>query len=147
MMDFAKFDQRGRDEAGRAFPILHPETGEEIPGCRFIIRGNSSPTVQEAERQRAQAAMLSDEKKPLTMGTAHDEMVQIAVPYIIGFEGVERDGRPATAADAEWFLNLTFPKMARDEAGNFKTVNDTFAAQVLRRANEVATSLGNEPAP
>lgn len=146
-MDFAAFDQRGRDEAGRAFPILHPETGDEIPGARFVIRGTSSPTVQAAERQCAQAAMLADEKRPLTMGTAHDEMVQIAAPYIIGFEGVERDGRPATAADAEWFLNLTFPRMARDDNGELKTANHPFASQVLRRAGEVSATLGNAPAP
>lgn len=144
-MDFSKFDQRGKAEQGQAFPILHPETLEPIDGARFIIRGASSRTVQEAERQRQVAAMLAKdpEPRPATMGTVHEETVDAATPFIIGFEGVELDGRPATADDARRFLDLTFPRMDADAEGKLFVANKTFAMQVLERAKELEKLLGN----
>ena len=144
-MDFAKFDQRGKAEKGQAFPILHPETQVPIEGARFIIRGSSSHTVQEAERQRQVAAMLAKdpEPRPATMGTVHGETVEAAIPFIIGFEGVEFDGRPATADDARRFLDLTFPRMDTDPDGKLIVANKTFAMQVLERAKELEKLLGN----
>lgn len=148
-MDFGKFDQRGKAERGQAFPILHPETGEPIgepeKPSRFIIRGSSSRTVQEAERQRQIAAMTAKDAdpRPATMGTVHEETVEAAIPFIIGFENVEFDGRPATADDARRFLDLTFPRMETDADGKLSVVNKTFAVQVLERARELEKSLGN----
>lgn len=148
-MDFGKFDQRGKAERGQAFPILHPETGEPIGEAdkpsRFIIRGSSSRTVQEADRQRHVAAMLAKdpEPRPATMGTVHEETVDAAIPFIIGFENVEFDGRPATADDARRFLDLTFPRMDTDADGKIFVANKTFAMQVLERAKELEKLLGN----
>lgn len=144
-MDFGKFDQRGKAEAGQAFPILHPETLEPIDGSRFIIRGSSARTVQEAERQRQVAAMTAPDAgpRPATMGTVHDETVEAALPFIVGFEGVEFDGKPATAADARRFLDLTFPRMDNDADGKLVVANKTFAMQVLERARELEKLLGN----
>lgn len=145
-MDFSKFDQRGKAERGQAFPILHPETGEEIEGARFIIRGSSSRTVQEADRQRKVAAMMAKdaEPRPATMGTVHEEAVEAAIPFIIGFEGVTNfNGEPATAADAREFLNLNFPRMEADADGKLFVANKTFAMQVLERAKELEKLLGN----
>jgi pimeloyl-ACP methyl ester carboxylesterase len=150
-MDFNKFDQRGKAEIGQAFPILHPETGEPIGEgdrvSKFILRGPSAPSVQEAERKRQLAAMVSatqdQPSAPSTMGTAHDELVEAAVPFVVGFENVELDGKPATAADARRFLNLTFPRMDKDADGKLFIANKTFAQQVLLRASELEKLLGN----
>lgn len=144
-MDFGKFDQRGKAEKGQAFPILHPETLEPIGDSKFIIRGSSSRTVQEAERLRQVAAMkaVDPEPRPATMGTAHEEMVEAAIPFIIGFEGVEFDGRSFTAADARRFLDMTFPRMDTDADGKLIMANKPFAVQVLERAKELEKLLGN----
>ena len=144
-MDFSQFDQRGKAEKGQSFPILHPETLQPIEDARFIIRGSSSRTVQEAERQRQVAAMTAKdpEPRPATMGTVHEESVEAAIPFIIGFEGVELDGRPATADDARRFLDLTFPRMDTDADGKLFVANKTFAMQVLERAKELEKLLGN----
>jgi hypothetical protein len=144
-MDFGKFDQRGKAEQGQAFPILHPETLEPIENSRFIIRGSSARSVQEAERLRQIAAMTATDvaPRPMTMGAVHEETVEAAVPFIIGFEGVEFDGVPATAADARRFLDLAFPRMDTDADGKLFVANKTFAMQVLERARELEKSLGN----
>ena len=148
-MDFSKFDQRGKAEQGEAFPILHPETGQPIGDpdkpSRFIIRGSSARSVQEAERRRQIAAMTASDAEPraMTIGTVHDETLEAALPFVVGFENVELDGRPATAADARRFLDLTFPRLAPDEDGKLKVMNKTFAMQVLERAAELEKRLGN----
>ena len=145
MTDFSQFDQRGKAEKGQAFPILHPETLQPIEGSSFIIRGSSSRTVQEAERQRQVAGMMAKDAapQPVTMGTVHEDTVEAALPFIIGFDGVELDGRPATADDARRFLDLTFPRLDTDADGKLIVANKTFAVQVLERAKELEKSLGN----
>jgi hypothetical protein len=44
-MDFAQFDQRGRDDRGMPFPVLHPVTREPILDgdmpCRVLVKGPS----------------------------------------------------------------------------------------------------------
>ena len=145
MTDFGQFDQRRRAEKGQAFPILHPETLEPIEGSSFIIRGSSSRTVQEAERQRQIAGMMAKDAdpKPVTIGTVHEETVETAIPFIVGFDGVELDGHPATADDARRFLDLTFPRLDTDAEGKLIVANKTFAVQVLERAKELERALGN----
>jgi hypothetical protein len=148
-MDFGKFDQRGKAEQGEAFPILHPETGEPLGDpdrpSRFIIRGMSARTVQEAERQRQLAAMMAKDDAPraLTIGTAHEETVEAALAFIVGFENAELDGKPLTAADARRFLDLSFPRLDKGEDGKLKVANKTFAMQVLECAAVLEKRLGN----
>ncbi len=144
-MDFGKFDQRGKAERGQAFAILHPETGEPSPGASFSVRGSSSRTVQEADRQRHVAAMMAKdpEPRPATMGTVHEETVEAAIPFIVGFEGGEFDGRAATADGARRLLDLTLPRRGADADGKLLVADETFAMQVLERAKELEKLLGN----
>jgi hypothetical protein len=94
------------------------------------------------------AAMLTpkpDEPTPQTPDDAHRDLVAAALARVAGFENMTRDGAPMTAADAEWWLNMTFPMMGPDpdSPGAFKMLNHPFAVQVLQYAREVDEALGN----
>lgn len=153
-MDFTKFDARGKAEAGKAFPILHPETlvplEENGKVAKFIVRGHSSPSVQAAQKAALvqKMALATDESEVYTMETLHEDTIKEALLFLVGFENVELGGAPVTIDNAAQFLNLVFPRVVKDlDTGTFKTVNKTFAIQVLERAGELEASLGNESAP
>lgn len=151
-MNFAKFDARGKAEAGKAFPILHPETllplVEGDKEAKFIVRGNASPSVQAAHKAAlAQAAKNKDENEEVatfTFEVLHQSTIKTALSLLVGFENVEIDGVPVTTENAEQFLNLVFPRMVKDEDnGGWKIANKTFAMQVIERASELDALLGN----
>ncbi len=142
-MDFTKFDTSAQAEAGRAFPILHPVTRKPMEQdgktAMFIIRSPASMTAREAAKRIADEG----EGKPLrTIPEIHEGAVKGALAYLAGFENVERDNRPATIADAEWFLNLTYPTFGDTKKGIAQT-NYPFAQQVVDRAREFQADLGN----
>lgn len=154
-MDFAKFDARGKAETGKAFPILHPETllplVEGDKTAMFIVRGNASPSVQEAQRRLLAETLKNAEKedaddvsKTFTFENLHQATIKSALPLLVGFENVELNGVTVTLENAEQFLNLVFPRVIKDpETGAFKVANKTFAAQILERCQELDELLGN----
>lgn len=149
-MDFTKFDARGKAEAGRAFPILHPETLEPLvedgKTAMFIVRGYSSPSVQAAQKAHLaeKMSLATADKDIYTMENLHQDTVKEALSLLVGFENVELRGEPVTMANAKEFLDLVFPRVAKNpEDGSLSTVNKTFAIQVIQRANELGESLGN----
>ncbi len=152
-MDFSKFDQRGRDEAGIPFPILHPETGQPIVDpdsgktCMVLVRGPTAPSVTKAEAARFRAGvMTAEDAAKKTLAEVHDYTVEVALPFIAGFENVNRGDEPATEADAAWFLSLNFPRIEKDGDG-WKIANKTFAQQIADRVTEAREQLGNALAP
>jgi len=149
-MDFTKFDARGKAEAGKAFPILHPETLEPLveddKTAMFIVRSNSSPSVQAAQKLNLaeKMSLAKDDKDVYTMENLHQDTMKEALSLLVGFENVELNGVPVTMENAKDFLNLVFPRHEKDlENGGLKVVNKSFAIQVIERAAELEKSLGN----
>ena len=81
-MDFTKFDARGKAEAGKAFPILHPETLEPLveddKTAMFIVRSNSSPSVQAAQKLNLaeKMSLAKDDKDVYTMENLHQDTMK-----------------------------------------------------------------------
>ncbi|MBM1911688.1 hypothetical protein JQW38_18635 [Sulfitobacter pseudonitzschiae] len=87
----------------------------------------------------------------------HLQLCEGAAPFIVGFENVSKGDKPATAEDAEWFLDLTFPEMGvkedadgnpvldKDGSPQFEMTNCPFAKQVGEFAGKQANRLGNAP--
>lgn len=163
-MDFNKFDSRARAEAGVPMPILDPNTGEAITDggkpCLVIVRGTASRSMQAKMREKQKAAMAKKPKdgeddEARVMEDIHMQLCEAAAPFIVGFENMERDGRPMTVEDAEWFLDLSFPEMGakEDENGDmlmgkdgkpsFEMKNNPFAKQIGDYAGKQANFLGN----
>jgi hypothetical protein len=137
-MDFTAFDKSAQAETGKAFDILHPFTLKPIVKdgkvSRFIIRAPSAKTV------RAVPAGTSDFK---VMGDYQAKGNKTGAAYIAGFENVERDGKPCTEADAEWFLGLTSPVYEVKGGALGKQLNKTFLDQVNENAAAFGAELGN----
>ncbi|MHA3913845.1 hypothetical protein [Halovulum sp. GXIMD14793] len=150
-MDFTQFDQRAAADRACPFDLLHPETREPIVDgdgktARVLILGAASRRVQAAIREQALSALeATDKPEAQTMEDAHNTLVSAAVPYIAGFENVDRDGVPLTAErdDVLWFLGLSFPRAGQDEDGKITLENYPFANQVVDFAAEYGKSLGN----
>jgi hypothetical protein len=165
-MDFNKFDSRAIAEAGSPMQILDSWTDDPIidgdKPCRVILRGTASASMQAKMRAAQKAAMMSKKSKgkdaedeARVMEDVHNQMVEAAAPFIIGFENVNKGDKPATADDAVWFLNLTFPEMGvkEDEAGNpvlnkdgeatYEMKNNPHAKQCSEFASKQANRLGN----
>ena len=163
-MDFSKFDSRAQAEIGTPMQIMDPWTGEPMMDgdkpCRVIVRGTASKSMQAKMREKQKLAMAK--KKPKdgdddarVMEDVHNQLCEGAAPFIVGFENVAKGDKPATAMDAEWFLDLTFPEMGvkEDEDGNpvldkdgaamFEMTNNPFAKQVGEFAGKQANRLGN----
>lgn len=137
-MDFTAFDKSAQAETGKAFDILHPFTLKpiEVGGkvSRFIIRAPSAKTV------RAIPVSVADAK---VMGDYVAKGNKNGAAYIAGFENVERDGKPCTADDAEWFLGLTSPVYDVKGSTLGKQLNKTFLDQVNENASAFGAELGN----
>lgn len=153
-MDFSQFDQRGRDEAGTPHPILHPDTQEPIVDpdtgkpCMVLVRGPTAPSVVKAEVARSRSGMLTPaDAENLTLAEVHDKNVEVALPFIAGFENVNRGDKPATEADAAWFLGMNMPRIEKGEDGAFFIANKTFAQQIIDIVLAERAKLGNAPAP
>ena len=157
-MDFSKFDSRAQAEVGSPMQIMDEWTGEPMMDgdkpCMVIVRGASSPTMQAKMRAAQKAALMSkkakgkdEEAAPLVMEDTHNQLCESAAGFIMGFENVSRGDVPATADDAMWFLNLTFPVMGLkerdDDVQEFEMKNTPFAIQVANHASGQAKQLGN----
>lgn len=165
-MDFGKFDNRGPAEAGQRLELRDPSVRDGEPlmdgdkPCVVIVRGMAARSVQQNIRTRQKANMAkrkkgSDENR--IMEDVHANLCDAAAPLIVGFENIERDGKPLTASvdDVNWFLDLTFPVMAvkTDDDGDtildasgqprFEMTNMPVARQITDFSSEQAHALGN----
>lgn len=153
-MDFSQFDQRGRDEIGTPHQILHPDTKEPVVDpdtglpCMVLVRGPTAPSVVRAEVARSRSGMFTPEAaKDMTLPEAHDRAVEVALPFIAGFQNVNRGDQPATEADAAWFLGMNMPRIGTGDDGALAILNKPFAQQVLDIVSAQRAALGNAPAP
>jgi hypothetical protein len=165
-MDFNKFDSRAIAETGSPMQIVDEWTGEAMMDgdkpCCVILRGTASASMQAKMRAVQKAAMMSKKTKgkdaedeARVMEDIHNQMVDAAAPFIMGFENVNNGDKPATADDAKWFLNLTFPEMGvkEDDDGQpvlnkdgelvYEMKNNPFAKQCSEFASKQANRLGN----
>jgi len=134
------------------------------------VRGIASPTIQAAQR-KAQLERMKARKNgkvettDRVMEDAHNELVDAAIPFIAGFEGVEAGERRLTVDDAREFLDWTFPAMGvvtdangdpveietKDSKGEtvkvpkYELVNYPFAQQVAVFAGEQSNFLESAP--
>lgn len=155
-MDFSQFDARGQAERGTPLDLVHPVTLQPIidtdtgQPCRVVVRSFLAPSVNAGLAALRRSGMMSDETLPdgMTWYEAHDNTVEIAVLYIAGFENVNHpEGRPATAADAKWFLMLDLPIAKDDKAAGVTRPTKPFAQQILEAVQRERDALGNAPAP
>lgn len=174
-MDFNKFDSRAAAEAGQPMAILDPWTNEPMMDgdkpCRVIVRGTASKSMQAQMRAKQKAAMMSrkdkakkvegknveDDEEARVMEDIHMQLCEGAAPFIVGFENVNNGPKAATAGDALWFLDLTFPEMGvkldaegeqvldKEGAPVFEMSNNPFAKQIGEFAGKQANRLGNAP--
>ena len=167
-MDFKSLNNRERAEAGARMQILDPDTRQPIDGTFVVVRGVASPTIQTAQRARAQERMRTRksgaaDSADRVMEDAHNEMMDAALPFIAELIGVEYDGRKLTEADAREFLNWSFPDMGvvKDDDGDpvmvetkdakgstvmvpkFELKNLPFAKQVADFAGEQSNFLAS----
>ena len=167
-MDFnSTYNSREAAEAGTPMQILDPWTREPIMDgdkpCRVIVRGTASRSMQAKMRAKQKAAMMAkkakgdkdEDEEARVLEDVHIQLCEGAAPFIVGFENVSKGAKPATADDAEWFLDLTFPEMGvkEDAEGNtitdkdgtpvFEMKNLPFAKQIGEFAGKQANRLGN----
>jgi len=163
-MDFNKFDSRAKAEAGTPMQIMDEWTGEPMMDgdkpCRVILRGTASASMQAAMRATQKAAMMSkkakgdDKDEARVMEDTHNTLCEAAARFIVGFENVNNGDKPATAEDAMWFLNLSFPVMGvkekdgepvlnKDGEPVFEMKNNPFSMQCNKFAAKQANRLGN----
>ena len=143
-MDFNKFDSRAIAETGSPMQIVDEWTGEA-----------KMRAVQKAAMQSKKMKGKDAEDEARVMEDIHNQMVDAAAPFIMGFENVNNGDKPATADDAKWFLNLTFPEMGvkEDDDGQpvlnkdgepvYEMKNNPFAKQCSEFASKQANRLGN----
>jgi hypothetical protein len=143
-MDFTKFDSRAAAEVAGRLHLAHPSTGEPLYAdekhekpCIVLVRGSESRTVQTALRAVRNAKMSGAKKAETaqTLEDLHQAMVDGAKPLIAGFENVARGEAAATAADADWFLNL--------QLINGREGEKAFVEQVIDFATDRSNYLGN----
>ncbi len=96
-----------------------------------------------------------EDEEARVMEDVHNQLCEAAAPFIVGFENVNKGDKPATADDAMWFLNLTFPEMGVKEDADgdnvlnkdgepvFEMTNNPFAKQCSEFASKQANRLGN----
>jgi hypothetical protein len=114
-------------------------------------------------RAKQKAAMMSkkakgdaaDDDEARVMEDVHMQLCEGAAPFIVGFENVMNGDKPATADDAMWFLDLTFPEMGvkedadgeqitdKDGSPVFEMKNNPFAKQIGEFAGTQANRMGN----
>lgn len=101
-MDFTAFNSRAAAETGADMTILHPVTGEPIlhgdEPCIVIVRGTESPSAQAAmtalrkariARKEATTDKPADAGDDMTIAELHEELVEAALPLVLGFRHVE----------------------------------------------------------
>jgi len=170
-MDISKYNARERAEDGVFVGLCDPYTKEPIvdedgsaPG--FVVRGVASKTVQDrlAPMQRKAKEPEDEENMKAVLEQLHQSQIETAMGYIVRAENLSIDGKDVggKASMIRKVLDMTFPdmKIATDENGvqltttvtddkgvarsipKLEIVNDTFAGQVIRAAEDGARFFG-----
>lgn len=149
-MDFTKLDSREASETAIPYHLRYQgDTGPHKGGdliwdgdkpCRVLVRGAAGRAFQEEMRVKAR----EDMKKPKGKDDAdsleafQESMIRAATNCIVGFENIERDGKPAKVPDdVKWFLDLNFislPHINRKDGDDWK--KPSFAQQIVDVATD-----------
>lgn len=150
-MDFRDLAIRDRDDTGYTFDIKHPSTGEPMTQdgqpCQVIIRGASSKVAAKLLSQMQQAMMEGQDDTSLER--LQQNLVRVALPFVAGFNNCLRDGKPMTADDAEWWLDLIRWEIDLQKAEDpelhiyDKMFGHPFPVQVMRAVEASKATLGN----
>ncbi len=160
-MDFDQFNNRAKAEIGFVYRFRDPNTDaplgtdDSYPGV--YLRGSASPVFQALLREKQKNDLLSeegDEEKGRVMEDTHNMFIDMAIPYIIRFQGVEftdpvsgKSVVPSTEEQYRAFLDMTFPMFtmveAKDGPNALKMVNKPFANQIINAVNDYEAKLGN----
>jgi len=151
-MDISNFDARTAANDEQRMHLRHPATGELLydgddlgKPCVVLVRGTESRDVQKKLRALNQSKMKgSKNETDRILADTHEELARTMVPLIVGFENIDRGGKPleATPADIEWFLNLQLIGLQRD--GDDDKADDlSFLGQVAKFASDRENYLGN----
>lgn len=149
-MDFNKFDSRKAAANARPLHLVHPSTGAYLydqdeegndikdKPCRLMVIGTESTAAQQAmkaaRRERAKAGKAKQEDES-SFAELQQQLVQAALPLIVGIENINRGDQPATLDDVEWLLNLQLLNGQDDEK--------SFVEQVTQFAVKRSNFLGN----
>lgn len=144
-MNFENLDSRTGGETATPMPIMHPATGKPLMGvddkpCVALVKGTEAESYNAAMKALNTADMSADKADgEKTMWDAHEQLASRALHLITGFsENCLRDGKPMTAKDAEWWLNLQL-------IGTNQKENDkTFLMQTINHARDRKKHLGND---
>lgn len=152
-MDFTKLDSRTAADTARPLHIRHQVTGEPIMDgdkpCIVMVMGSASRSIQTAIKNQAQADMRrakNEKDDARALEDLQSAMIVAAERLIVGFENINRGDKPATKADAAWFLDLNFVSMShqlRKDEGEWRKAS--FAQQVVDFAAEDSRFLDQTP--
>lgn len=141
-MDFTKFDSRAAASKAQDLHLSHPVTGDllyddndEAKPCIVSVLGTESPAAQKAMADVARAKVKGEKPGEKTLEEIHKALADSARTLIVGFKNVMRGDKPATVADADWFLNL---QLINGQPGE-----KSFVEQVTDFATKRANFLGN----
>ena len=151
-MDFTKRDARAAAETAQFCHLRDQETGEymmdgDTPIGAFAL-GTSARSVQ-AQLKADNRAKLQDaatkEDEIKALADIQADMVKSAARLTTAFQGIHRGEAEATAADAEWFYDLTmFSTAVLLKPDPKKWQKQSYAQQVLEFANNNGKYLGND---
>jgi hypothetical protein len=152
-MDFTKKDARGAAETAQFCQLRWPETGDYIADkgkpVGVMVLGAMARTVQASLRDDARAKLQAAKGKADEVRALEDiqrDLVQSAARLTVGFQGVQRGDKDATAPDdCEWFYDLNMfstASLLTPKDGEWQ--GQSFAQQVLAFSNDAAHYLGND---
>lgn len=138
-MDISGLNTRAAADLGADMTLRDPVTGADMGDTNgpatVIVRGTEGRAAQEAlkaarQRRLNKGKPEAEAEDSRTLEEFHDQLVEAAVPLIVGFRNIAADGRALTAADAEQFLNFNMISFDEDEKGL------SFVEQVLSFAGK-----------
>lgn len=98
--DLSKNDLNKSSEAGYKFELMLPD-GVSQTGAFLTVRGTNSPTVkaygrkkfQEMQAEEQRAKRRGKEVDPMTLDEAEELAIETAFVRLIGWEGIEENGK------------------------------------------------------
>lgn len=101
-MDFVAIDMKKASDTGAFLHLRHPSTGKLLYSdgepVGVHVRGKESPAVQSRVKSAQRRRVTNDSDEDFGLG--------YLVSLVIGFENIERDGKPLEPTDESirWFF-------------------------------------------
>lgn len=153
-MDFTKKDARGAAEQAQFCHLRWPETGDYITDSGkpvgVMVLGAMARSVQASLRDDARAKLAeakgkSKDEAARALEDIQGDLVKSAARLTVGFVGVQRGDKEATAPDdCEWFYDLNmFSTSSLLNPKDDEWQGISFAQQVLAFSSDAGNYLGN----